>query len=154
MFKGILIEKDDAGYRASVQDIDASQLPEGDVTVRVDYSSLNYKDGLAINAQLAKKQRAAQLGLSAQLHFDGDAVTVTLTGSPSDSELRLLLSHPVEADRDFTVPLVRTASGMYRGSVAHAVAPHWHWTLQGLRSDDWRLDGVVQTGDFNRVPTG
>jgi hypothetical protein len=43
---------------------------------------------------------------------------------------------------------------MYRGSVAHAVAPHWHWTLQGLRSDDWRLDGVVQTGDFNRVPTG
>jgi len=113
-----------------------------------------YKDGLAINAQLAKKMRAANLGLSAQLHFDGDAVTVTLTGSPSDSELRLLLSHPMEADRDFTVPLVRAADGSYRGSVDHTVAPHWHWTLQGLRSDDWRLDGVVQTGDFNRVPTG
>ena len=51
MFKGILIEKDDAGYRASVQDIDDSQLPEGDVTVRVDYSSLNYKDGLAITGK-------------------------------------------------------------------------------------------------------
>jgi len=51
MFKGILIEKDDAGYRASVQDIDESQLPEGDVTVRVDYSSLNYKDGLAITGK-------------------------------------------------------------------------------------------------------
>ncbi len=51
MFKGILIEKDDAGYRASVQDIDDSQLPEGDVTVRVSHSSLNYKDGLAITGK-------------------------------------------------------------------------------------------------------
>ena len=51
MFKGILIEKDEAGYRASVQDIDDSQLPEGDVTVRVSHSSLNYKDGLAITGK-------------------------------------------------------------------------------------------------------
>ena len=51
MFKGILIEKDDAGYRASVQEIDESQLPEGDVTVRVAMSSLNYKDGLAITGK-------------------------------------------------------------------------------------------------------
>ena len=51
MFQGILIEKDEAGYRASVQQIDDSQLPEGDVTVRVDYSSLNYKDGLAITGK-------------------------------------------------------------------------------------------------------
>ena len=51
MFKGILIEKDDAGYRAAVKEIDDSQLPEGDVTVRVDYSSLNYKDGLAITGK-------------------------------------------------------------------------------------------------------
>ena len=48
MFKGILIEKDDAGYRASLKDIDEAQLPEGDVTVRVSHSTLNYKDGLAI----------------------------------------------------------------------------------------------------------
>ena len=48
MFKGILIEKDDAGYRAALKEIDESQLPEGDVTVRVSHSTLNYKDGLAI----------------------------------------------------------------------------------------------------------
>ena len=51
MFKGILIEKDDAGYRAAVKDIDESQLPEGDVTIRVAMSSLNYKDGLAITGK-------------------------------------------------------------------------------------------------------
>lgn len=51
MFKGILINKDDNGYRAELTDIDDSQLPEGDVTVRVSHSTLNYKDGLAITGK-------------------------------------------------------------------------------------------------------
>lgn len=48
MFQGILINKDDSGYRATLQEISDDQLPEGDVTVRVAYSTLNFKDGLAI----------------------------------------------------------------------------------------------------------
>ena len=48
MFKGILVTKDDRGYRATLQDIDDSQLGEGDVSVRVEWSTLNYKDGLAL----------------------------------------------------------------------------------------------------------
>ena len=48
MFKGILIEKDHAGFRVSLTDIDEGQLPQGDVTVRVSHSTLNYKDALAI----------------------------------------------------------------------------------------------------------
>ncbi|WP_350431606.1 MDR family oxidoreductase [Shewanella sp. H8] len=51
MFNGILIEKDDQGYRATVQSIDESVLPEGDVTVKVLYSTLNYKDALAITGK-------------------------------------------------------------------------------------------------------
>ncbi|MGA4636676.1 MDR family oxidoreductase [Pseudomonas solani] len=51
MFKGILIDKDDAGYRATLTGLDEAQLPEGDVTVQVDYSTLNYKDGLAITGK-------------------------------------------------------------------------------------------------------
>lgn len=113
-----------------------------------------YKDGLAINQQLAKKERAAKLGLSAELHFKDDAVTVALTGPAQDSGLHLVLSHPVEADRDFAVPLVRTAPGAYQGTLGQAVAPHWHWTLQDLHSDDWRLDGVLQAADFNHDPAG
>jgi acrylyl-CoA reductase (NADPH) len=46
--KAILINKDDNGYRAELSDVDESQLPEGDVTIQVDYSTLNYKDSLAI----------------------------------------------------------------------------------------------------------
>ena len=51
MFKAILITKDDAGYQARLQDVDDDVLPEGDVTVDVEFSTLNYKDGLAITGK-------------------------------------------------------------------------------------------------------
>lgn len=51
MFRGILITKGDAGYKAELQDIDDSILPDGDVTVRVEWSTLNYKDGLALTGK-------------------------------------------------------------------------------------------------------
>jgi acrylyl-CoA reductase (NADPH) len=51
MFKGILIEKDEQGYRAIVKEIDESVLPEGNMTVKVAYSTLNYKDALAISGK-------------------------------------------------------------------------------------------------------
>ena len=51
MYQALLIEKDDAGYRAGIKSLDDDHLPEGDVTVRVDYSTLNYKDGLAITGK-------------------------------------------------------------------------------------------------------
>lgn len=51
MFRAILIDKDDHGYRASVQALDEAQLPAGDVHVRVSHSTLNYKDALAITGK-------------------------------------------------------------------------------------------------------
>ncbi len=53
MFKALLITKtDEAGYRCALSELDDAQLPaSGDVTVQVDWSTLNYKDGLAITGQ-------------------------------------------------------------------------------------------------------
>ena len=51
MFKAILVNKDDQGYRAELAQVDESSLPEGDVKVKVLYSTLNYKDGLAITGK-------------------------------------------------------------------------------------------------------
>ena len=49
MFKALVVEKDDAGTTsASVQEVSEDRLPEGDVTVAVEYSTVNYKDGLCI----------------------------------------------------------------------------------------------------------
>ncbi|WP_175778568.1 MDR family oxidoreductase [Burkholderia anthina] len=51
MFQGIVIDKDDTGQHARLQTLDDAQLPEGNVTIRVGYSTLNYKDGLAITGK-------------------------------------------------------------------------------------------------------
>ncbi|PKO40798.1 MAG: oxidoreductase [Betaproteobacteria bacterium HGW-Betaproteobacteria-3] len=48
MFQALLLEKTDNVFTARVQAVDEARLPAGDVTVKVDYSCLNYKDGLAI----------------------------------------------------------------------------------------------------------
>lgn len=51
MFRALQITKDESGYRTQLTALEDSQLPEGDVTVRVDYSTLNYKDALAITGK-------------------------------------------------------------------------------------------------------
>jgi len=50
-YRALQIEKDDAGYRCTLHTLDDSALPEGDVTVSVAYSTINYKDGLAITGK-------------------------------------------------------------------------------------------------------
>ena len=51
MFKALLLQQQDKQTIASIEQLDDSQLPAGDVTVAVKYSSLNYKDGLAITGK-------------------------------------------------------------------------------------------------------
>ncbi|WP_106400923.1 acrylyl-CoA reductase (NADPH) [Actinocorallia populi] len=48
MFSAVLLEKDGSGRTARLAELAEERLPEGDVTVDVEYSTLNYKDGLAI----------------------------------------------------------------------------------------------------------
>ena len=47
MFQALVLEKN-PDFTATVREVDDSFLPDGDVTVAIDYSTLNYKDGLAI----------------------------------------------------------------------------------------------------------
>ena len=49
--QALLLEQQDGKTLASVQTLDESRLPEGDVTVDVHWSSLNYKDALAITGK-------------------------------------------------------------------------------------------------------
>ena len=51
MFKAVLIERDERPYRATLAALEEVRLPAGDVTIRVEYSTLNYKDALAITGR-------------------------------------------------------------------------------------------------------
>ncbi len=48
MFRAWLLDKPDGIFRASLQDIEESRLPPGDVLVQVLHSTINYKDALAL----------------------------------------------------------------------------------------------------------
>ncbi|MBZ6075939.1 acrylyl-CoA reductase (NADPH) [Microvirga puerhi] len=50
-FKAIVIDKTETGQQVRSRDFDEADLMEGDVTVRVAYSTLNYKDGLALTGK-------------------------------------------------------------------------------------------------------
>lgn len=48
MFQGLLIEKNDDKQSIALKQFEDSDLPEGDVVVQVEYSTINYKDALAV----------------------------------------------------------------------------------------------------------
>jgi len=50
-FKAIVVEKGEGGQKAVLADFDEANLMDGDVTVRVEWSTVNYKDGLALTGK-------------------------------------------------------------------------------------------------------
>ena len=110
-----------------------------------------YRDGLAINVQLEKQTVAAELGLAALVRVLDRRIQVRLRGDDEAiaylPELRLQLSHPLEAERDFVVTPQRVAVGLFDATMPSTVAPKWHWILADPEGN-WRLDGSLQAGDF------
>ena len=50
-FRAVRIDKTEAGQTAKLVDFDENELMDGDVTVRVEWSTVNYKDGLAVSGK-------------------------------------------------------------------------------------------------------
>lgn len=51
MFRALVVDKVDGVVVADLRDLDEAQLPDGDVAVEVAYSTVNYKDGLAVTGR-------------------------------------------------------------------------------------------------------
>jgi NADPH:quinone reductase-like Zn-dependent oxidoreductase len=51
-FRAVRADKTDAGHIVKLVDMDESELMDGDVTIRVTHSTVNYKDGLALSGNL------------------------------------------------------------------------------------------------------
>ena len=90
-FRGLLIEKQgDDAQRVSLTELDEARLPEGEVTIRVSHSSINYKDALALTGRSPVVRTFPMVpGIDAagvvasSTHADfraGDAVLVTGSG--------------------------------------------------------------------------
>lgn len=136
-------------------------LRNDDSTVRDDY----YKEGLAINQQLASAERAQTLALRGAVALD--AVTgelrVTLAGELDawPDQLVLELNHPLDEDADFELLLRRIdgaeraagseGNGVYRADLDRPLHGRWHLELHPL-DRSWRLRHTiaVDTDDSQR----
>ena len=100
-----------------------------------------YKEGLAINRQLKRQNQAAELGITAELAVTGRQLDMQITGPVDAPQLRLLLSHPLEASQDITVPVTQIANGHYRVMLPQAIDGRWHWIVDLGVGSNWRVDG-------------
>ncbi|MCL7939780.1 FixH family protein [Halomonas sp. ATCH28] len=107
-----------------------------------------YKQGLAINQQLAKQEHAQTLGLEARLLVDdrtGDVV-VDLQGDRQPEQLFLELIFPTESSRDRSLTLEHVRDGRYVGMVNEPLNYRWYLQLQPTegRDAEWRLTGEAR----------
>lgn len=110
-----------------------------------------YKRGLAINRELARSERASQLGLRARLDLSGDRVRVRVSATqtlPPETTLRLSLVHPGQRGADRTLVLARVSGDATQAEYSgrfedDAPLPAAAWQVV-LESASWRLDGQLR----------
>ena len=100
-----------------------------------------YKEGLAINRELSRQRRAEALGISVRVSREQNQLLAHVEGPVYAEQLRLVLSHPMEAEQDLTLPLTRTGSGRYSVRLPTELTGRWHWIIDAGDGSDWRLDG-------------
>src|ERR1700738_3959681 len=112
-FKAIVIDKADAGQTVRLTDFDEKDLMDGDVTVRVEWSTVNYKDGLAVTGKAPVVRRFPMIAgidgagtVEASSHPDwkpGDKVVLNGWGC---GETHLgCYAHKARVKGDWLVPL-------------------------------------------------
>jgi acrylyl-CoA reductase (NADPH) len=115
MFKALVLEQDGNQTSSQIKQLEESNLPAGNVTIDVEYSSLNYKDGLAITGKGRVVQSfpmipgidlAGTVSSSADQRFkSGDKVV--LTGHGIGEKHWGGMAEKAQANADFLVPVVK-----------------------------------------------
>ncbi|MBS1189655.1 MAG: hypothetical protein H6R10_1447 [Rhodocyclaceae bacterium] len=106
-----------------------------------------YKQGLAINQQLQREQKAGDLGLQGDVMRSGEQLRVMLSAGPGQAawpeKLTLRITHPTRAGMDQHVTLVAAGAGMFSGKLETEISGRWHVVLED-QSGQWRLVGDWQ----------
>jgi uncharacterized protein len=100
-----------------------------------------YKQGMAINLVLARDERAALLGLSAEVSHDAASGTLRVelastTAATLPATLALALLHPTRAGSDHHIVIDRVPDGSYFGVVPELARGDYQLEIEG---PDWRI---------------
>ncbi|MGI9293834.1 MAG: FixH family protein [Pseudomonadales bacterium] len=110
-----------------------------------------YREGLAINRDLAAQQAATAFGVQALLRANAltTDVSVTLQGDfpVAPEQLTLQFIHPNDAEFDFVVQLYAADKQLYIGELPTVVNGRWHLQLSPAATQDWQLKKTVQIDD-------
>jgi hypothetical protein len=120
-----------------------------DTLVKDDY----YKDGLAINQNLAKTERAAALGIALDCRYDPRNGRLAVRGQrlPGDTDrLELQFIHPTLAEQDVSASLERDPQGAYAASVGLLGPGNWHVRITDPKND-WQLSGRLNLPEQTRL---
>ncbi|MBW4933537.1 FixH family protein [Marinobacter sp. F4206] len=110
-----------------------------DTMVTDDYS----KEGRGINMEIARDQKAKDLGMVAEMRFDDRTIALNLStdNGPADFPYLVLnLFHPTLADLDRTIQFQKTGTGQYSGKMLEDIDGRWYYDLRGP-DNQWRLKG-------------
>ncbi len=99
-----------------------------------------YKQGLAINRDLARERVAAARGLKAEISVAQGRLRVHLEGANAPEVIFVRLAHATLGDLDRRLRLVRVASGRYEGELGRLPAGKWRYVIEDPRAE-WRLSG-------------
>jgi acrylyl-CoA reductase (NADPH) len=114
MYKGIVITKDEAGYTSQITEIASKPLQEGEVRVEVKYSTLNYKDALAITG---RSPVVRSFPLTPGIDFSGVVIES---------------KHPAWKERDEVLLNGWGVGEKYFGGLAEQVTVSGDWLIQNL----------------------
>lgn len=111
-----------------------------------------YKEGKAINVNLHKIEQARQLGIETNIQFSDDEVVMNIVnGNIEDgSALTLDFYHSTQSYKDFSVVLLKDASGAFRANVEQAIAGKWQISLHP-HDESWKIQQVVILPQKNAV---
>ncbi|QSP93574.1 FixH family protein [Marinobacter salinisoli] len=110
-----------------------------DTMVTDDYS----KQGRGINFEIARDQKATDMGLEAELSFSGRHVALTLEADQEAANfdyLILNLFHPTLSKHDRTLQFRSIGNGKYEGQLLEDIDGRWYFDLRGP-DNQWRLKG-------------
>ncbi|MDF0752029.1 FixH family protein [Marinobacter sp. 71-i] len=104
-----------------------------------DYS----KEGRGINMEIARDQVAEDLGLSVEMTFDKQRISLSMDTSSGHADypyLVLNLFHPTLAERDRTIQFRPVGEGQYAANLNQSIEGRWYFDLRGP-DNKWRLKG-------------
>jgi len=119
--------------------------------VKYDY----YKEGLAVNADTARKKMAESLGVQAYIIivFETGAVNVEMNDAPigTHEEMTLKMIHPTRAHNDINITLKAKDEKTFTGKIdASLLAGNW-WVRLSPSNDSWYIQNRLLVPNNNQV---